>query len=154
MTMRRVAVKLYALSLKQPWAALLAAGRKTVEIRRWHTYRRGLILIHAARSPDPRDDAWKHLSPELLTLAEYRGGVIGAARLLDVRVYRNREAFGLDQTRHLNDPAWFQPPGMFGFVFDQPAVLPFHLCPGNVRLFTVDDYPPEPLAALSAESPS
>ena len=25
----------FALSLKQPWAALLASGRKTVEVRRW-----------------------------------------------------------------------------------------------------------------------
>src|SRR3712207_8348570 len=31
----------YALSVKQPWAALLAAGVKTVEVRTWPTNRRG-----------------------------------------------------------------------------------------------------------------
>ena len=44
--------KHYALSLKQPWAALLVYGRKTVEVRRWATKRRGPVLIHAARVPD------------------------------------------------------------------------------------------------------
>ncbi len=41
--------KLYALSLKQPWAALLVTGRKRIEVRNWPTARRGRILIHAAR---------------------------------------------------------------------------------------------------------
>src|SRR5204863_2700985 len=38
----------YALSLKQPWAALLVHGRKSVEVRSWPTARRGRVLIHAA----------------------------------------------------------------------------------------------------------
>ena len=57
--------KLYALSIKQPWAALLVAGIKTVEIRRWPTNRRGRILIHAARIPDPRPEAWALVPDEL-----------------------------------------------------------------------------------------
>ena len=56
---------LYALSLKQPWAALLVHGRKTIEVRRWATKRRGPVLIHAARVPDPRPEAWAQLPPEL-----------------------------------------------------------------------------------------
>src|SRR6516164_1264126 len=51
----------HALSLKQPWATLLVHGRKTIEVRRWATRRRGLLLIHAARLPDPRREAWKHV---------------------------------------------------------------------------------------------
>src|SRR5947208_522484 len=63
------AVPHYALSLKQPWAALLAAGRKTVEVRRWPTPRRGPVLIHAARVPDPRPQAWALVPPELAEAA-------------------------------------------------------------------------------------
>ena len=36
---------MYALSIKQPWAALVVQGLKTIEIRRWPTARRGQILI-------------------------------------------------------------------------------------------------------------
>ena len=51
----------YALSVKQPWAALIVAGLKTIEVRRWPTGRRGRILIHAAREPDKRADVWRHV---------------------------------------------------------------------------------------------
>src|SRR5438105_4444384 len=59
----------YALSIKQPWAALLVHGRKTIEVRRWPTARRGRILIHAARLPDPRPEAWQQVPKELLQAA-------------------------------------------------------------------------------------
>lgn len=34
-----------ALSVKQPWASLIAMGQKTLEIRSWRTTRRGPIAI-------------------------------------------------------------------------------------------------------------
>lgn len=42
--------KLRCLSLQQPWAELVAAGRKLVENRTWETQVRGLLGIHASRS--------------------------------------------------------------------------------------------------------
>src|ERR1700737_2176326 len=98
----------YALSLKQPWAALLVHGRKTIEVRRWPTARRGRILIHAARVPDERPEAWVHVAPELLETAQLLGGILGAGDLTDCRTYRTVEAFQADQVRHLNEPSWFQ----------------------------------------------
>src|SRR5262249_11050532 len=56
---------MFALSLKQPWATLLVHGLKTIEVRRWQTVRRGRVLIHAARLPDDRREAWAHVPPEL-----------------------------------------------------------------------------------------
>ena len=50
-------LKQYALSVKQPWAALLAHGLKTIEVRNWPTARRGRVLLHAAQVPDPRPEA-------------------------------------------------------------------------------------------------
>lgn len=38
-----------ALSLKQPWASLLAGGEKRVETRAWKTQERGRIAIHASK---------------------------------------------------------------------------------------------------------
>lgn len=34
-----------ALSIKQPWASLIAKGHKTVELRSWRTHYRGRIVI-------------------------------------------------------------------------------------------------------------
>src|SRR2546423_12322639 len=71
----------HALSLKQPWAALVAHGRKSVEVRAWPTDRRGRVLIHAARVPDPRPEAWAHVGPELADAARLVGGIVGAGRV-------------------------------------------------------------------------
>ena len=131
----------YALSLKQPWAALLVYGRKTVEVRRWATKRRGPVLIHAARVPDPRPEAWAQLPPELREAAREVGGLIGDADLTGVVAYPSPQLFVADRARHLNDPSWFRPPRLYGFVFANPRPLPFRPYPGNVRFFTVEDAP-------------
>jgi hypothetical protein len=40
-----------AVSIKQPWASLIAAGVKTLEIRQWPTEHRGPLLIVSSRRP-------------------------------------------------------------------------------------------------------
>ena len=37
------------LSLKQPYAELLVAGKKTIEVRTWNTKFRGQFLVHASK---------------------------------------------------------------------------------------------------------
>jgi hypothetical protein len=128
----------YALSLKQPWAALLAAGRKTIEVRRWPTPRRGPVLIHAARVPDPRPQAWALVPPELREAARLNGGLVGRGVLLDCKAYRSVEAFAADQARHLNELSWFQA-GLYGFVFGELQALPYRRLPGWMRFFQVPD---------------
>lgn len=129
----------YALSLKQPWAASLVHGRKTIEVRRWATKRRGPILIHAALVPDPRPEAWAQVPPELREAARLVGGVIGAADLTGLKAYRTAEAFIADRARHLNDPSWFQPPCLYGYLFANPRLLAFRAYKGNVRFFIVEE---------------
>ena len=41
-----------ALSIKQPWANLIASGGKTIETRTWKTDYRGPLLICSSKSPD------------------------------------------------------------------------------------------------------
>lgn len=130
--------KVYALSLKQPWAALLAAGRKSIEVRRWPTARRGLILIHAARISDERPEAWKHVDAELQPLAKQCGGFVGMAELTRCTPYRSLEAFLVDRSAHLNEPEWFAPPVLYGFGFREQRILPFQRYPGWMRFFPVD----------------
>ena len=128
----------FALSVKQPWAALLLLGLKTIEVRRWPTARRGRVLLHAGQIADPRPEGWRLLPAESRSLAELRGGIIGALTLQECRPYRTVQAFQTDQPWHHNDPSWFRPPVMYGFRFTDPAPLPFRACPGQVRFFSVD----------------
>jgi hypothetical protein len=129
----------YALSIKQPWAALLVHGRKTIEVRRWPTARRGRILIHAARVPDERPEAWAWVPEELRPAALQVGGIVGCGDLIDCRAYRTAADFTADRGRHCNDPAWFQPPVLYGFIFTDVQVLPFRPCPGWMRFFPLEE---------------
>jgi hypothetical protein len=125
-----------ALSLKQPWAALVVLGYKTIEVRTWTTSYRGALLIHAARQPDTRSVPWP-IPDNARRLAELRGGILGRVELVDCLQYRDREQFVLDSALHWNLPEWFAPPCMYGFVFRRPQLLPFVPCSGWFRLFRV-----------------
>ena len=137
----------FALSLRQPWAALLAAGVKTVEVRTWPTGRRGKVLIHAGRVPDPRPEAWAWVTtPELTAAARLAGGVVGIGELADCIAYPTRSAFAADRTRHLNEPDWFREGGLLGFVFRNLRAVPFFPCRGQTFFFRVKGFrrPPSP----------
>src|SRR5207249_879750 len=122
--------KLVALSVKQPWAALLVAGLKTVEVRSWPTRRRGRILIHAGRAADDRPEGWALVTtPELLELARLRGGIIGVGDLAGCVRYRTAEAFEAAAADHRNLPDWFRP-GLYGFVFQNLRPIAYHPYPG------------------------
>lgn len=41
-----------ALSLKQPWANLIASGKKTIETRKWKTNYRGDLIICSSKNPN------------------------------------------------------------------------------------------------------
>jgi len=128
----------YALSLKQPWATMLVRGIKSIEVRRWSTPRRGLILIHAAGVSDTRPEAWRHIPRELRDEAEIVGGIIGSAELTGCLSYRTLAEFLRDRELHRNDPSWFEP-GLFGFQFVAPQLLPFRKYAGWMRFFQVDE---------------
>ncbi len=136
--------RMFALSLKQPWAALLACGLKTIEVRRWPTARRERIWIHAARVPDERPEAWAHVPEELLPTARLLGGIIGIGDLTGCIAYRNAAAFAADQARHLNEASWFEEPVLYGFVFESLSVVPFRRYPGWMRFFRIEDVPAAP----------
>ena len=131
----------YALSVKQPWAALLVAGVKTVEVRTWPTARRGRLLIHAGKVPDERPEAWAWVTtPALRAAAELLGGVVGVGELTGCVPYPTRAAFEADRGRHLNPPDWFADGGLYGFAFRDLRPLPYFACPGNTFFFPVDGF--------------
>lgn len=128
----------YALSLRQPWAALVVLGLKTIEIRRWPTDRRGPILIHASSVADDRPEVWRDLPPVARGLAQLRGGLLGRVDLVECLAYENLADFTKDQPKHWNQPDWFEPPVLYGFRFENPTPVPYRPFPGWMRFFRVD----------------
>lgn len=128
----------YALSLKQPWAALVIAGRKAIEVRKWATSIRGRIYIHAAQVADNRPEAQVLVTDDLRRLVQLRGGIIGSAELTGCVLYRTLTGFAADGVKHLNPPEWFQSPRMYGFQFRGAEPVEFVPCRGHVRFFTIE----------------
>lgn len=133
-----------ALSIRQPWAwAILHAG-KDVENRTWGTDFRGEFLIHASKGlgkQECRDaimtvvDIAPHaydLWPGYETIE--RGGIVGIARVVDVR---------LNRAEHAKSP--WEVPDQFSFVLADAKPLPFVPCSGLLGFWNV---PPELLARI------
>lgn len=88
-----------AITVWQPWAQLLAEGKKHDETRSWATKYRGPILIHAA-AKDPlfgistmTDEAWEKVLLSFGLYEEFNrferfptGAIIGAAILTDCKL--------------------------------------------------------------------
>lgn len=69
------------LTVKQPWAALLVLGVKTIELRSRPTKYRGHVLILAGQSYSEVGAEWGLDDPSVDTLAA-RGAIVGAVRLV------------------------------------------------------------------------
>jgi hypothetical protein len=90
---------LKCLSLKQPYAELVAAGKKTIETRRWSTNFRGKFLIHSSKAIDKKTCTLLNIDSSSLV----KGAVIGVAYLYDIKKYTSKEAFLADKAEHLSD---------------------------------------------------
>jgi len=69
------------LTVRQPWAILIAAGDKRIETRRWYTTYRGPLAIHASkRFPGwARDLLWEEPFGSTLARLIGYGGMFGAS---------------------------------------------------------------------------
>jgi hypothetical protein len=76
------------LTIQQPWASLIAMGKKRTEFRSWRTHYRGDLYIHAGKGIDREECKRAGLDPDTLP----RGQVIAVAELYDVE--KLREGYG------------------------------------------------------------
>ena len=131
-----------ALSIRQPWAWLILNEGKDVENRTWPTNLRGRVLIHASSTMTRRDylDAVRfltsdsRLAPALKRLPEFSefspagvgalpaGGIVGEVEIVRCCI---------DSTS-----PWFV--GPYGFVIQNPALLPFRKLKGMQKIFEVE----------------
>ena len=103
-----------ALSIRQPWAWLIAKRFKDVENRTWSTRFRGRIYVHAGKALDDYWDiltmadrlGWtvKEVNTWFITTAFGRGAIVGEVDIVDC----------VEQS----DSPWFEEP--HGFVLANP----------------------------------
>lgn len=128
-----------AISLRQPWAMLMARGIKRIENRTWRSQRRGPVLIHASSWWNSREaaaimeTATRILEHHGLPLPSFtleqaraaRGGVVGRFTIVDC-------------VQESDDPFFFGPNG---FVVKDAHMLDAPIpCAGRLGFFEV---PPE-----------
>ncbi|MCR4327435.1 MAG: ASCH domain-containing protein [Nanoarchaeota archaeon] len=99
-----------ALSLKQPFAELVVSGKKTIELRKWKTNFRGKFFVHASKIPDKK--FMKKLGFENLPT----GVIVGTAKIIEVKEYKNESEHQKDKNKHLANSFW----GKYGFVLKNP----------------------------------
>src|SRR5450830_856781 len=127
-----------ALSLKQPFAWLIANGYLLVDDRTWRTQYRGPVLIHASKG------LYKEYYDYLLSNTDIPlpakdklgyGGVVGIANLvLCCRPGELPEGISREQRAHFGGVHQ----EYFGFLFEQATPLALMPCRGKLGIFEID----------------
>jgi len=105
-----------ALSVKQPWANMIASGEKTIETRTWMTTYRGQLLIVSSKQPRIEPAGY---AVAVATLTDCRPMTRKDERAACCRVYPNAKAWVLEGIRRV------QPIPLRGTlgIFDCPLEL-------------------------------
>ena len=86
-----------ALSVSQPFAGMIVAGRKIIELRRWNTKFRGEFLVHAPLRVRTADCTRLGIKERPVT-----GAIIGKAEIYDVRRYHTKKEVKNDAGLHFS----------------------------------------------------
>lgn len=152
---------LKALSLRQPWASLLAVGAKRVETRSGSTQLRGEFAVHAAQAWTAKQQRLCRTEPFAAALARAglqreelpTGAIIGLAMIEDCFRFTGADAYHLaggvfaltEPERAFGDFT----PGRFGFLTSNVRRLAMPVpCRGALGFWTV---PPEVEVAVRAQ---
>jgi len=84
-------MQIKALSVRQPWASLIAEGTKTIELRTWRTSYRGPLLICASKYKKSRGP---------------KGVAVAIVDLVDVRLATSDDTVAACCTPLLQHYAW------------------------------------------------
>ena len=124
-----------AISVRQPWAALIVLGIKDVENRGWRTRYRGPVLIHASAGrsqlslSDIARDYGVAVGDELAQLSALMGGIIGEADIVD--------CVNASASQWFDGPTNGKGRANYGFVLRAARVVPFRHFAGRLGMFDV-----------------
>jgi len=127
-----------ALSLKQPFAWLIANGYLLVDDRTWGTQYRGPVLIHASKGLYKEYYDYLKSNTNIPLPAKDKleyGGVVGIANLvLCCRPSELPEGLSQEQRAHYGGVHQ----NSFGFLFEQAMPLALRPCRGKLGMFDID----------------
>ena len=86
------------ISLRQPYAEMLAIEKKLIECRKWNTKFRGDFLIHVSKTIDVKACEYYNINGNDIA----RGFIIDKAKLYDVKKYLNYKEYFLDKDKHFS----------------------------------------------------
>lgn len=146
-----------ALSIKQPWASLIAHGIKDIENRTWKTNFRGRIYIHATGSPSNEpyqiftDEQWreielKNFDPEIFESYKNLSRIIGSVYIVDCVI--NHPSIWADKTEGVYDINTNEfiprhtPKPIYNWVLSDPVLYeqPFLNVKGKLSLWQYDNH--------------
>ncbi len=102
-----------AISIKEPWASMIANGEKTIETRTWKTNHRGKILLCASNNPK----------------GEFSGTCFATANLVDVRPMEKSDEIFAGCKKY---------PGAYSWILDDIQRIKPKPTKGKLRLFDVN----------------
>lgn len=124
-----------ALSVRQPWAHLIASGEKSIEVRSWQTDYRGKLLICSSQAEKNyffEIASELAQSPDEVLLMPY-GVTFCTVDLVDIRPLRDSDR---DDALLEDD---FDAQGQFAWVLENPVPVRFNKVFGKLKIFEVDD---------------
>jgi hypothetical protein len=112
------------LSIRQPWAWLIASGHKDIENRSWPTHFRGDFYVHAGKYVPYQDECQEIERTYEVKLPEDFdvGGIIGKVTLVDC------------VAKHQSK--WFL--GPYGFVLSNAQLISFVPVKGRLGFFQIE----------------
>ena len=127
-----------ALSLKQPFAWLIANGYLLVDDRTWGTQYRGPVLIHASKGLYKEYYDYLKATTDIPLPAKDKleyGGVVGISNLvLCCRPGDLPESISREQRLHFGEVHQ----DYFGFLFEHATPLALMPCRGKLGMFEID----------------
>jgi ASCH domain-containing protein len=117
----------HALSIRQPWANLICAGQKTVEVRSWQTDYRGPLVICAGLSVDSQAAIVHDVDIQPI------GSTICLVQLVDIRPLQRSD------TKAAMVPPEFHTTGQFAWCLARPRPLIPRPVRGALGIFGVSD---------------
>ena len=126
-----------ALSVRQPWATLIAEGSKAVEVRSWRTpYRGPLLICSASKMADGYTVDDEDYFP--------RGAAVCVVQLCDVvPMVASAHAVAADPIDPRDEVLAADYSGLYAWLLSSPQVVqPFIPVKGKLNLFDVD-LPPD-----------
>lgn len=127
-----------ALSLKQPYAWLIANGYLLVDDRTWGTGYRGPMLIHASKGLYEQYYYYIKTSTHIPIPDKDKldyGGVVGIAKLVLCSKPGDLPA-GISRQQRAHFGGVHQ--DYYGFLFEQATPLAFMPCAGKLGIFEID----------------